>query len=107
MDLELPLALRPRPFQEVRDVIGQRARSLTNPCRYTDADEVKEALASLQSTEPIRWAETFSKIAEPYEEKASWAEHEGNLEEARKNFLIAYDYHHFCLLYTSDDADYT
>ena len=91
---QLPLALQPRPFSEVHEILMNRARALVNPCRYVTADEVEEALSKLDSTEPAKWAKAFSDAAAPHEEKAVNAEAIGDTATAMSEYLAAYDYYH-------------
>ena len=83
-----------RSFDEVRRLLLERARRPRNPFYYTRADEIEGALASLASFDRDAWAEAFSALAAPYEERAARAEAAGELAAAQENYLIAYDYCH-------------
>jgi len=84
----------PRPMDEVRENMLERAKQPRNPFNFTNFEEVAPAIKGLQSADRDAWAAAFSALAAPYEEKAARAEEAGNAKEAKENFLIAYDYHH-------------
>lgn len=86
--------VRARPMEEVRKLMLERARELKNPFSYTIYEEVKSVLERLSSVDREEWASAFSALAEPYERRAREAEAAGNQEEAKRNYLIAYDYYH-------------
>ncbi len=90
LQAEVPM----RSFEEIRELMLERARTRRNPFTYTRYDEVAAVLARLDSTDPDTWAEAFSALALPYEERAAAAEAAGDIETARENYLIAYDYYH-------------
>jgi pimeloyl-ACP methyl ester carboxylesterase len=83
-----------RPFEEVRQLMRERARGRKNPFQYTDPTEVERALEELQSVEREAWAEKFTRLAAPYEERAAEAEARGDHAAARDLYLVAYDYCH-------------
>lgn len=84
----------PRPIEAVRENMLERARQPRNPFNFTTFAEVAPVIQDLQSADRDAWAAAFSALAAPYEEKAARAEEAGNVQEAKENYLIAYDYHH-------------
>jgi len=84
----------PRPMAEVRANMLERARHLRNPFAYTRYEEVEGVLNRLDSVDREAWAQAFSALAAPYEERAAQAEQAGNREAALQNYLTAYDYYH-------------
>jgi pimeloyl-ACP methyl ester carboxylesterase len=87
-------SVEPRPMAEVRALMLERARHLRNPFAYTRYDEVEAVLNRLDSVDREAWAQAFSALAAPYEERAAQAEQAGNRDEAARNYLVAYDYYH-------------
>jgi len=71
----------------------ERARERRNPFTYTNPDAVASALSRLASVDPEPWAEVFSALAVPHEEKAARAEAAGDMHRAMEHYLVAYDYH--------------
>ena len=84
----------PRPMDEVKKELLQRAKANRNPFLYTIYDEVAPAINGLQSVERENWASAFSSLAVSHEARAANAEAAGDAASARKEYLIAYDYHH-------------
>ncbi len=91
---EAPSRVRSRPFAVVRQLLLERARAHRNPFYYTRAEEVEAALDRLESLDRDAWAAAFSACAPPYEARAAAAEAAGDLQAARDNYLLAYDYYH-------------
>ena len=83
-----------RPFEEVRENMLERARTYRNPFYYGNYGEVDAVMRRLDSVEPEAWAKAFSRLAESYEEKAARAEAAGDVQAAKENYLLAYNYHH-------------
>ena len=87
-------SVRPRPMEEVRANLVERARNRRNPCLYTRPEEVQAVMERLDSVDRDTWAQAFSALAPPYEERAAQAEAAGDTRAAMENYLIAYDYYH-------------
>ena len=83
-----------RPMDEVRKELLGRAKAKRNPFIYTIYEEVEPVVTRLRSVDREEWAQAFSALSEPYEEKAARAEAAGDQGSAMKNYLIAYDYYH-------------
>ncbi len=84
----------PRPMNEVKEELLDRAKGNRNPFLYTVYDEVAPVIHGLQSVEREDWARAFSALAGPHEERAAKAEVAGDSATARKEYLIAYDCYH-------------
>jgi esterase FrsA len=84
----------PRPMDEVKKELLARAREMRNPFLHAVYEEVAPVIEHLNSVEREHWAQAFSKLAVPWEEKAAQAEAAGDGAAAMKNYLIAYDYYH-------------
>jgi esterase FrsA len=82
----------PRPFEEVRQMMLERARMLRNPFEFTNYDEVAFVLSRLDSVDRNRWAQAFSSLAEPYEQRAVQAEARDDARGAMHNYLVAHNY---------------
>jgi esterase FrsA len=87
-------APEPRPMEQVRGGMLERARFHRNPCLYVREDDVVAALGHLDSLDRDAWAEAFSAFAPQYEAQAREAEARGDAGAARENYLLAYDYYH-------------
>ena len=87
-------ALEARPMDEVKRELLERARENRNPFLYTIFGEVRPVIERLRSVERESWAEAFGALAEPHEERAANAEAKGDVETARREYLIAYDCYH-------------
>jgi hypothetical protein len=81
-------------MEEVKKELLGRAKENRNPFLYALYDETAPVIRSLQSVDREAWAEAFSALAVPHEERAAKAEAEGDPAAARQHFLIAYDYYH-------------
>jgi esterase FrsA len=84
----------PRPMDEVREELLDRAKGNRNPFLYTIYDEVAPVINGLRSVDREEWAKVFSALAEPHAERAVKAETAGDTQTAKKEYLIAYDYNH-------------
>jgi esterase FrsA len=85
---------RARSLTEVRAILLERARHHRNPCLYVHPEEIAAAFDRLESLDRDAWAAAFSACAPPYEARAAAAEAAGDLQAARDNYLLAYDYYH-------------
>lgn len=84
----------PRPMDEVKKELLERARHNRNPFLYTIYDEVAPVIEQLRSVDREHWAEAFSALAAPHEELAAKAEAADDRDAAKKEYLLAYDYYH-------------
>ena len=84
----------PRPMDEVKNELLERARENRNPFLYTIYDEVAPVINELRSVDREEWARAFSSLAVPHQERAVKAETAGDTQTAKKEYLIAYDYNH-------------
>ena len=84
----------PRPMDEVKNELLERARENRNPFLYTIYDEVAPVINELRSVDREEWARAFSSLAVPHQERAVKAETVGDTQTAKKEYLIAYDYNH-------------
>ncbi|HWP56714.1 MAG TPA: alpha/beta hydrolase [Candidatus Acidoferrales bacterium] len=84
----------PRPMEEVRAELLSRAKEKRNPFLLTIYDEVAPVIERLRSVDREEWAEAFSALAKPHEEKAAAAEAAGDTAAAMKHYMIAYDCYH-------------
>ncbi len=83
-----------RPMDEVKKELLLRAKEMRNPFLHTIYEEVAPVIQDLKSVEREEWAEVFSALAVPWEEKAARAEADGEGSAAMQNYLVAYDYYH-------------
>jgi pimeloyl-ACP methyl ester carboxylesterase len=84
----------PRPIHEVTQELLGRAEDNRNPFLYTIFNEVAPVIKGLRSVDREAWAEAFSALAAPHEERATRAEAAGDHDTARREYLIAYDCYH-------------
>lgn len=86
----MPVA--PRPFEEVRQILLERARENRNPFTVADPALVERALDELGTVERDRWAEVWSALASPHEARAAKAEASGDAATAAREYTLAYEY---------------
>ncbi|HLN88175.1 MAG TPA: alpha/beta hydrolase, partial [Candidatus Limnocylindrales bacterium] len=84
----------PRPMDEVKKELTERAKENRNPFLYTVFEEVAPVIDRLGSVDSEDWAKAFSSLAAPHEELAAKAEAGGDHAMARNQYLIAYDCYH-------------
>ena len=84
----------PRPMDEVKKELHERAKENRNPFLYTIYDEVAPVIDGLRSVDREDWARAFGALAAPHEERAAKAEAAGDANAARREYLIAYDCYH-------------
>src|SRR5438477_616504 len=82
-----------RPYEEVKEIMLERARERRNPFDHTLPEESERVLNELDTTEYETWAKAWSAVAPAHEEKAQEAERRGDTEAAREEYLLAYGYH--------------
>jgi esterase FrsA len=81
-------------MDEVKKELLSRAKEHRNPFLYAIYKEVAPVILNLKSVEREEWANFFSALAIPWEERAAAAEAKGDGRTAMKDYLIAYDYYH-------------
>jgi esterase FrsA len=81
-----------RSFDQVRQLLLERARAGRNPFQRADPGKVEAALNRLDSVEPRRWVEAFSALASPHQAAAAAAERSGDTTTAAGEYLLAYEY---------------
>jgi esterase FrsA len=84
----------PRPMDEVKSELLERAKESRNPFLYTIYNEVAPVINGLRSVDREEWAQAFSSLAAPHQERAVKAESAGDARTAKQEYLIAYDYNH-------------
>lgn len=82
-----------RPYQEVRDILLDRARHSRNPLDNIEFEPARQVLERLSSTDREEWADAFSAVAEPYEERARLAAEKGDDKTAAANWRLAYGFY--------------
>ena len=87
-------AFERRPMAEVKSELLGRAKENRNPFLYTIYEEVAPVIDGLRSVNRDEWANAFSSLAAPHEDRAAKAEAAGDPQTAKREYLIAYDYHH-------------
>lgn len=76
---------RVKSLDEIKAMVRERTGK-RNIFRLAKRDDVKSVLAHWTSKDPELWAEEWSRMAKPYEEKAAQLELAGRLNEAREAF---------------------
>jgi len=82
-----------RPINELWAMWGPRVKMRIYPLTYALYEDVERVMTSLTSYDRDKWAAAWSSIAKPYEEKAAQAEKAGNAQNAKENYLRAYQYY--------------
>jgi pimeloyl-ACP methyl ester carboxylesterase len=81
-----------RPFDEVRQLLLERAQHGRNPFFRADPGKIKAALDGLESAEAQPWVDTFAALAAPHQGAAATAERAGDTETAAREYMLAYEY---------------
>ncbi|MFC1861485.1 alpha/beta hydrolase family protein [Chloroflexota bacterium] len=82
-----------KSFERIKADMVERVGPQGHPMEGTQLDDVRKGCAMLQSLESDHWAQVWSEIARPYEEKGQEAESKGNNAEAMRDYLLAYNYY--------------
>ena len=82
-----------RPINELWEMWKPRVKMGIYPFTYAKYDDVEWVMTSLTSYDRDKWAEAFSSVAKPYEDKAIQAEKAGDAQSAKDNYLRAYQYY--------------
>lgn len=82
-----------RPINELWEMWKPRVKMRIYPFTYARYEDVERVMTSLTSYDRDMWASAFSAIAEPYEEKAAQAERARDIQSAKENYLLAYQYY--------------
>ena len=82
-----------RPINELWEMWKPRAKMRIYPFTYARYEDVERVMTSLTSYDRDKWASSWSQTAKPYEEKAIQAERAGNIQIAKENYLLAYQYY--------------
>lgn len=84
---------QPRPFDQVRQILVERAEAHRNPFfPTTDPTIIARVLDSLDSVEPQAWVDAFAAQAAPHQARGSAAERAGDTQTAAYEYQRAYEY---------------
>ena len=72
---------RIKNLDEIKAMIRQRTGK-RNIFRHAKREDVESVLSNLTSKDPDLWAQEWSRVAEPYEEKGAKLEQAGQFQEA-------------------------
>lgn len=81
-------------MDEVRLLLGERARERRNPFNFAAPEEVDQVLASLTSLDRDEWGTAFLAVGERHAARAQALEAAGDREGARAAYLTAYNFCH-------------
>ncbi len=82
-----------RPIGGLWEMWKPRVRMKVYPFPYARYEDMERVMTSLTSYDRDKWAAAFSAVAKPYEEKAIEAEKSGNIQAAKEDYLVAYQYY--------------
>ena len=82
-----------RPMNELWAMWGPRVKMRIYPFTYAVYEDVERVMTTLTSYDKDKWAAAWSSIAKPYGEKAAQAEKAGDAQNAKENYLRAYQYY--------------
>ncbi|MGO9388129.1 MAG: hypothetical protein ACLPWD_08815 [Methanobacterium sp.] len=82
-----------RPINELWEMWSPRVKMGIYPFNYASYDDMEQVMTSLTSYDHDKWVTAFKSLAKPYEDKANEAEKNGDKEEAKENYLRAYQYY--------------
>ena len=81
-----------------------KAKSGLYPFEHAAYQDIEQAFEKLESYDRDTWAETFSAVAIKYQEQAHHAEAEGQLQQALRNYMLAYGHYRVARFPTSNSA---
>jgi hypothetical protein len=81
------------PISELWKLWSPRVKMGVYPFTYASYDDMERVMTSLTSYDHDKWVAAFTSIAKPYEDKGYQAEKTGNKQEAKDNYLKAYQYY--------------
>ncbi len=82
-----------RPINELWEMWSPRVKMGIYPFTYASYDDMEQVMTSLTSYDHDKWVAAFTSLAKPYEDKAGQAEKDGDAQEAKENYLRAYQYY--------------
>ena len=82
-----------RPISELWAMWAPRVKMRIYPFTYAVYEDVERVMTGLTSYDRDVWAAAWSSAAKPYEEKAGLAENAGDAQNAKENYLRAYQYY--------------
>jgi hypothetical protein len=82
-----------RPIADLWEIWKPRVKMKTYPFTYAQYQDVEQVMTKLTTYDHDKWAAAWSTVAGPYEEKAAQAEKAGNAQDAKENYLRAYQYY--------------
>lgn len=82
-----------RSISELWEMWKPRVKANGYPFPYAKHEDMERVMKSLTSYDRNKWAQAFSTVAKPYEEKAVEAEKRRDAKSAKQNYLLAYQYY--------------
>ena len=82
-----------RPITALWEMWKPRVKMKIYPFTYAQIEDVEQVMTNLTSYDHDKWAAAWSAVAKPYEEKALQAEKAGDDQNAKENYLRAYQYY--------------
>ena len=85
----------PRTLEELKAETQARADRNAYPLTGLKAEDVRQALANINSLDRDEWADAWGKVAAPYALAGKAAEAVGRIKEAQENYLMAWRLYSF------------
>jgi esterase FrsA len=85
----------PRTLEELKAETQARADRNAYPLTGLKAEDVRKALANINSLDRDEWADAWGKVAAPYALAGKAAEAVGRIKEAQENYLMAWRLYSF------------
>jgi hypothetical protein len=85
--------LQPKTLAQVKADLLRCVMDQSHPMEMTREEDVRRASDRLQNLESDHWCKVWSEIARPYEERGQAEEKAGKCDEAKNNYMLAYNYY--------------
>lgn len=84
---------QPKTLTQIKADLLKCVGAQSHPMEMTQKEDVQRACDLLQNLDSDHWCQVWSEIARPYEENARKQEKLGNYGDAKRNYMLAYNYY--------------
>ena len=84
---------QPKTLTQIKADLLKCVMDQSHPMEMTQEEDVRRACDRLQSLDSDHWCQVWSQIAQPYEELGEVQERAGKVDEAKRNYMLAYHYY--------------
>jgi len=95
---------QPKSLTQIKADLLKGVLDQSHPMEMTREQDVRRVSDRLQNLESDHWCEVWSEIARPYEERGQAEEKAGKYNEAKDNYMLAYNYYRLSRFPVSNTA---